>query len=106
MRLTYGHAMNEFCFFRWHTKKFLFERFKKLNTVHQTGVFSKVNNAINGVVEHCPTAAFYHEGTQKRENDKINHMINEMIKKDYLYKQCMNDPKGFSEENKDIDKAV
>ena len=81
-QLTYGHAMNEFCFFRFHTKDFIIKRFKKFHTVQRVGIFNQVNNAINGLSQHCPTAAFFHEGTDKRDNKKINDKITRMIKEE------------------------
>ena len=77
--MTYGHAMYEFCFFRWKTKEFLYNRFKKFQTILMLDVLYQVNNALNCVTEYSPTASFYHESAKKHDKKNIKQLISDMI---------------------------
>ena len=102
MKLTYGHAMNEYCFFRWHTKEFIYRRYHKFQTVQRLGVITAMHNAINCVSEHSATAAFYHDASEKKDQKVINTKINSMLEEDEKQKRRILEAIDVkSKENKD-----
>ena len=80
VKYTYGHAISEFCYFRFHIKKLVTYRQNKVKQAAEN-TNKNLSDAILGSNDHLRSVSFYHDGSVKRDQRKKQQQLGLIEKK-------------------------
>lgn len=77
--LTYGHAMLEYCFFRWHTNRFIDHQVLAVDQAKLTDIFNIMRSALSNAANMRASEEFYLGKSYKRKKKKIVSKLHKAV---------------------------